>query len=156
MKQLYIDYDAESVVIEDTQGENGPNTGHCETETSLSVKGLYRSSPETIGTDIRVSDDCFDVKIGYLVVVRYSTGSTNGSERGAYKFVAVFSDADNAEKLSKEIKKQNKKYGTQRTGFTFKPKTKSPNFDSGILYCSWNGYFERLQDVEIHSLRIKD
>ena len=154
MKKLYIDFTATEDVGEDTYGDNGPYTGYRETHTSIDVRSLHREPVETFGEDVDVDAKTFNAKEGYLVIVRYSTGSTFGHETGKYLFVAVFTDRDDADALAAEIEKDNKN-SRNKDKWTFNPKTPNVAYTEGGIHCSWKGYFERLESVDVESLRIK-
>jgi hypothetical protein len=154
MKKLYVDFTATEDVEEDTYGDDGPYTGYRETSTSIDIHSLSRESVETFGEDVEVDDKTFTAKEGYLVVVRYSTGSTFGRERGKYLFIAVFDDLDDAESLAAEIKKDSAA-GNRNDKWTFIPKTPNVAYAKDGIHCSWKGYFERLESVDVESLRIK-
>lgn len=154
MKKLYIDFTATEDVDEDTYGDDGPYTGYRETSTSIDVRSLHRTPVETFGEDVAVDAKTFNAKEGYLVVVRYSTGSTFGRENGKYLFVAVFADRDDADALAAEIEKDNDN-SSRKDKWTFNPKTPNVAYAKDGIHCSWKGYFERLERVDVESLRIK-
>ena len=149
MKQLYIDFESRSTTISDDYGCNGPYTGFRETETTIDVNGLLRESEETFGETVDVSDETYKADAGWLVVVRYSTGGTFSREHGRYEFVAVFNNVREAKALAKEIQKDN----DSSKKFSFTPQTKNVAYNE--IHCSWKGYFERLENVEVLGLEIQ-
>jgi len=70
----------------------------------------------------------------YVIVVRYSTGDTFGHSTGEWFVEGVYNDVDETKKVSDSINK-----GTYGSG----------------KYQPWQGYFERLQDVEVHKFTLK-
>jgi hypothetical protein len=156
MPKLFISYDAERDVIEDTRGKDGPYSGHCETSTSLSVNCLCRESPETFGTDIEVSPKVYNSEKAYLVVARYSTGDTFSRNRGEYAFIAVFPNSKEAGILKKEIEKHSEEYyDDKHQESSFESAMENPAYGTK-LYCPWIGYFDRLEYVEIYSLAVEE
>lgn len=156
MPKLYISYDARREAIEDTRGCDGPYTGHCETETDLTVNYLCKESVETFGSDIEVTDEVFNLQKAYFVVVRYSTGDTFSRNRGEYSFIAVFPSFKEANILKKEIEMWAEGYEDNKHGkYSFAPSIKNPAYEKE-LNCPWHGYFESLDHVEIHALSIED
>jgi hypothetical protein len=150
--KLYVNYHSETDVEVDTLGEDGPYSGFRETSTSLTVRHLSRNSKETFFDDLDVTDEVFKADKAYLIVVRYSTGSTFGRDSGCYKFVAVFASKEDAIKVATEIDTH---YKEKDNGFSFSPSIKNPAYGSTI-HCAWVGYFERLESVDIEALAIED
>lgn len=149
MKKLHINYDANSHTDSDNdEGDGSPYSGYRSTYIDLTVHGLTRSSKESFGDSLDVDDKVYAGDEGWLVVVRYSTGSTFSKESGAYKFIAVFQRRAAAQTLADEIKKDYR----ESKNFKFLPKTKNPAYD--VIYCSWKGYFERLEQVQVLGLGI--
>jgi hypothetical protein len=151
MQKLYINYRSYTYVEEDTLGEDGPYTGFRETSTDLTVNHLSRNSKETFFDDIEVSDEVFKADKAYLIIVRYSTGSTFGRDSGCYKFVAVFASKEDAIKVATEIDNHYK----NEKSHSFRPTIKNLAYGSTID-CAWRGYFERLESVDIEALAIED
>jgi len=95
--------------------------------TTLSVDGLYKEKPSCgYYETFEIDDKKRGTKL-YIVVVRYSTGSTFGQSNGCSYFEGIYNTAEEAGAISDSIYK-NKYLG----------------------YRPWHGYFERLEDVEIH------
>jgi len=74
-------------------------------------------------------------KLVYLVIVRYYDGGTFGRTCGYWKIMLCTTKQKEALKLEKSIRD-----GSYQKG----------------EYLEWNGYFAGLEDVEIHSLEIKE
>lgn len=84
-----------------------------------------------------VEDDVFNAERVFLVIPRYYSGGTFGRTCGYWCVEGVFKTPEEAEALAKAIR-----------GKDYKSKTRD--------YLPWVGYFEGLEDVEIHSFPIKD
>lgn len=76
-----------------------------------------------------VDDKTFKNKIGYLAVVRYSTGNTFGRTEGAWEVIGCYSSYKKAQKML-------------------------DNAINGSEYKVWEGYFESFERTEIHALPI--
>lgn len=70
--------------------------------------------------------------VGHLVVVRYTTGSTFGSQHGYWGIIGFYKNADDAVAVEKSI-----------------------DDDTYEGYTYWKGYFERLEGVEIHTMVVQ-
>jgi hypothetical protein len=148
-KQLFIEFTAREETIRDDRGDGGPYSGYRESETHLEVHGLHRKPVESFGESLDVDDAVYRSSEGWLVVVRYKTGSTFGSQRGCYSFIAIFKNRAAAKTLADELEKDN----AHSKKFTFLPKTKNPAYDE--IHCSWKGYFERMEYVDVIGLGIE-
>ena len=67
-----------------------------------------------------------------LVIVRYSTGNTFGQSCGEWEVIGTYQDLDKADEVVKSIKDD-----------TYDEK-----------YPCWKGYFESLESVDVHIMRI--
>jgi hypothetical protein len=100
----------------------------------LQVKKLYKSEPKHLffKDSIEVEDlSILEKQYVYLVVVRYQTGDTFGTSHGNFKFYSVRGTEDEVIKDRADIEKP-----------------RGPNDP----YRAWDGYFERLENVEIELL----
>ena len=78
----------------------------------------------------------FDPKVGsdiYVVIVRYGTGCTFSHCDGCWQKIGIYKTSKEAYKVKKSI--NNGKY---------------------VGYKNWEGYFESLQDVEIHTMTVEE
>jgi hypothetical protein len=141
--KLYIDYDATERIISDDYGKNGPYTGYRESEKDLTVNALRRKAVGPFDDSIEVDKLVLCVEIAWLVVVRYRTGSTFGHTSGEYAFIAVFDNRRAAKSLADEIQQDYK----NSKCYELCPKIKNPAYNT--ISCSWKGYFERLENIEI-------
>lgn len=151
--ELHVDYDSETETISDTLGEDGPWSGYREEDIYLTVNSLRRDTNDAFCESIKVTEDMFNADELFLVVVRYSDGSTFGQTSGLYEFVAAFDNEKDCKELREEIK-----LDARKSSYGFRPKTKNINYSSsrGLLYTPWKGYFARLSSVEILSLPVLD
>lgn len=93
-----------------------------------------------------------NVKLGdyvYLVVVRYSTGSTFDTTYGEWHMIGGYKNINDAGAIRDAINADYKYEGAR--GYSKHPEAPEgyPLFDD---YKCWVGYFEGLQDVEIHPM----
>lgn len=100
----------------------------------FSPKALFMERPEDIfahglsDEEIYIKDENLEFgKNVFLVVVRYQTGDTFGYSTGNWHIVGVFDDPEKAKETKKQI-----------------------NDDLYNGYKPWDGYFEHLEDVEVH------
>lgn len=85
----------------------------------------------------------------YLVIPRYFSGGTFGRTCGYWKIYGAFKTRKAAEKLQKELEEENKSYIDDKWQRR-KGKATLKNFE----YREWHGYFEGLENVEIHEMRL--
>lgn len=154
---LFVDFDTSAHQgmnhVDSTPGESYSGFDHNVIE--LTVNRLCRKTPEPFGEELVVSEKVYESEEAYLVVVRYTTGGTFGQSEGEYRFIGVFKTRKEATALSKEIQKAYDDYKRNNSGkYSFVPETENPNYKE--IYCSWHGYFEHLDRIEIHSLGIDD
>ena len=134
--RLYIDYDTSSEGGEICEGEEGSEWPSHEPEIrSVTFNGIYRSNPQHkfFVDSHMVSMPVFNSPVVYMVVVRYQTGGTFGCSQGCHEVINIFSTSAEAEDLKNSIQD-----------------------DSYPGYKCWEGYFERLEGVEIHRFDVKN
>jgi len=110
-------------------------TDHEDEYVDFYPKQLYSSEDKVPGW---LKETLYDVDaqqgdLVHLLVVRYTTGSTFGTSYGHWYIEGVYKDAKEATEIADKI----------RTG-TYK--------QEGRTYLPWEGYFERLEDIQIYSL----
>jgi hypothetical protein len=132
---VIVTYEETTRIIEDTQGGDEPYSGFRETETYSAVTGVFRKNPETTpyNEDVEIRD-CpeslpFPQKI-FLVVVKYTTGSTFGTEHGITFFEGAYILEQNAKEIEEMI--SNGRYEELK-----------------VRYPPWIGYFESLESVYV-------
>ena len=135
---LYVVYEEDCAeVIEDTYGDDGPYAGFTHDRYDYEVTGVYSTKPDsTVYYEERVLDSKNQPEEVYVVIVRYSTGSTFGHSDGRGHIVGVYESEEKAKEVSEKI----------NTG----------KFKGKYGYTPWTGYFERLEGVEIDCFDIKE
>jgi hypothetical protein len=130
--------------------DDGPWASHEPEYIDLTIKHLY-TEKDNYAEEVKAF---FEPKVGddgYLVTARYQTGSTFGTTSGKFVFVACYDTYDMAKELAREIEKHYDTRKNRKESYSFTPKTP---YD-GKIWCSWIGYFERLEDVEVDSYIIR-
>lgn len=135
---VYVGYTDSCEGGEIVEGQSGPFSEREPTYHTYEIR--------EIRTTDKISNCCFPEQIEvdfdpkkhgdldvYLVCVRYSSGDTFGQSYGHIHFEGVYKDKNQALAIQESI--ENGKY------------TKS-------TYLPWKGYFERLEDVEVHSFAL--
>lgn len=105
--------------------------------TTLDVNNLYASEPKHLffKDSIEVDPSVLDCSEVYLVVVRYQTGDTFGRSYGNFHFYSVRKTEEEAIKDRLDCESPVKKGDYEN-------------------YRPWDGYFERLEHVEIHKMKL--
>jgi hypothetical protein len=121
------------------------------------------SAKTKAGTPFVETVSCSDaVKKGddiFLLVVRYQTGGTFGLTHGCWEIIGAYKTEDEAKKLGAIIEEDDrisKLYERENRFKTIKlepPPVRQYN-GSNRGYLPWVGYFERLEDVEIHRMTV--
>lgn len=135
MTKLYITYDSSQ-----EGGEPESDDEWCtfsDEHRTFSLENCYLSFDEKSRSRFEyfAHEVPFNVEKGddiYLLVVRYSSGSTFGNIYGCHHIVDIYSSKEEAYKVEETIRN-----GTY----------------SG--YKCWEGYFESLEDVSVESLVVK-
>jgi hypothetical protein len=148
VKNLFIEFTAREEIIRENRGNDNKHDGYREAKIHLTVQGLHRKSGEPFGESLDVDDSVYSSSEGWLVVVRYRTGSTFGTKSGCYSFIAIFKNRAAAQTLADEIEKDN----VQSKKFTFLPKIKNPSYDE--IFCDWKD-FDRMEFVDVIGLDIE-
>lgn len=102
----------------------------------------------------------------YLVVVRYETGNSFGTSHGNYTIIKLCDNYEYASRIKEYIQYDNEVYYANENQFSEKikdeRKEKFPDIygmfynegNSDLMYKKWLGYFEKLEDVEIHEMKV--
>ena len=119
----------------------------------------WRAEYENSFEHIRPSDDTtdvlcpFEIKPGeecYVVWVEWSSGDSFGSGiRSNYDVIGVFRDEISARELADTIYGRNQKETKDDDRDDYHIKCETSDGQSFNRYASWNGYFEKLEDVHI-------
>jgi len=135
--RIYVEYDTDQYGGEAIDPEDRW-TNHTDTVRTVTFHKLYRQQPthryfyDSVEIDARHADMLKMPKL-FLAVVRYGTGDTFGHTTGAWYIVGVAPTREIAQAMLKEETVPSVK-GEYRT------------------YKRWEGYFESLEDTEIHEL----
>lgn len=115
--------------------------------------GRPNTYTDFVGIDITHKDKAYYDEVvadwdgpAYVVVVRYSTGDTFGSDHGRIKLLAAFPERETAEEFIKVAKNETGNKNTQvRMDFEFM-------FRGEKYFRDWVGYFESLDDIFIEKV----
>lgn len=129
--KVYIEYASTSSGGERLTDEQWSD--RADEHITLEVKRLYKTEPEHLffKDSLEVEPKVLESQFVYLVVVRYKTGDTFGSSYGNFHFYSVRATKEEAAQDQKDIN--------------------APRKDNNS-YRPWDGYFERLEEVEIHPM----
>lgn len=133
--RVYIEYTSNS-----TGGERLTDdrwSVRSDEHITLEVETLYASEPENLffKDSIEVDPSVLELEEVYLVVARYTTGDTFGTSYGKFHFYSVRGTIEEARRDEAEIR--------------------APLRAVDDRYRPWDGYFERLEDVEIHQMPLR-
>lgn len=142
---VYLKYDEvcnySNTVYDDPENPDKPYSFYKESSFTTYLKSVHLNKindlfPETLRLP-------FEVKKGdvlHFVVVTYSTGNTFGKSSGECCLVSAHLEEYEADIIAKSI--EDKTYTEKSTVYE--------------TYESWEGYFERLENVEVISLVVKE
>lgn len=148
MGKLYIKYNAWSSGGH-SENPNERYSSRTPQYIELLVEGIHLDQVEIFGDSVETVFEPKEGDIVYLVVPRWRTGDTFGYTEGKYSFVACYDKKEDANLLVAEIWEAYK----DKSKYIFKPKAPFPEDE---FWCGdWNGYFESLNDVEIHELIVE-
>lgn len=148
-------------------GGDGPYDGYTESRITMEVTKvwLFRSEKDSVGSsgsffghEMELTlDDHKIPKYGdsvYIVVARYSTGSTFGRSSGNFEFMSAHTTKDGANKAKQALDEEYEQYSLGR-GYSSYSKKKQPEPYTGPSR-SWMGYFESLESVDIIEMTADD
>lgn len=105
-----------------------PYSSREDKHIEFTVTGL---SPSSTGGLYQETIEVEEVKFPlYVIVVRYSTGDSFGNTNGAWHVEGAYTDADKVQEIVDAIN--------------------NDTYKSKCGYEVWKGYFERLENVEVH------
>lgn len=132
--KVYLLYEESTHGGEVCEGDENSNWPSYEDEyNEFYPKGLRLKPPEWSET-IEVDFDPSGLDHLYVVVVRYSSGSTFGSTYGHWYIEGAYKAYDKAKKIEMAISKGTGKYDR--------------------AYMPWEGYFESLEGVTVERLDV--
>jgi len=97
-------------------------------------------------------NDTFDVEpnehdLVYAVIARYSAGDTFGRDTGRVQVMDVFDNNEDAAALTEAL--EGSEHDKSQAVVDFELKHGGRDY-----YLPWVGYFERLENVDVHPLRV--
>lgn len=135
--------------------EPDPDDSWDRADTAMEVTGV-----SAIKTANRVEishrgyygNDTFEVEpnengIVYAVIARYSTGDTFGHDAGRVQVMDVFDNNEDAAALTEALECSERDKSQSVVDFELKHGGRD-------YYLPWVGYFERLENVDVHPLRV--
>lgn len=131
--KVYLTYDEHRGGGEIRKGEEDHQFPCHEDEWIVFTPGQLFRTPSGWCETIALDFDPADCKSLYLVIVRYSTGSSFGHTTGAWQIEGAYKTEAEAEAVSVSIE-ENKYEG----------------------HAVWNGYFERLESVYFRKFPLND
>ena len=114
-----------------------PYADRADEHREVSFHGCYNAGPDGLNfdsTSVEVSKEVFEAKKVYLVVVRYEDGDTFGRSYGNWHIVDVVLTEEEARDIDSGIR--------------------SKTYTDKCGYNCWEGYFNRLESVEIHEFPV--
>ena len=166
--ELYLEYTENSWgggVCAGQEDDDWPNYEDEHTDwkpTKLTTKKKQTYNVETIQVGKEL--DTY-----YLVVVRYGSGNTFGSTSGNWCILELSESYERASRLKEYIEYDDKIYMSKESRFSKPIKDERKELFPDIYgffcgenpknkwdrpYKSWQGYFERLEEVEIHRMQL--
>lgn len=121
------------------------------------VTGVYMTSDGALyGDTVRVDFEPKDGQDVHVVVVRYGTGDTFGHTDGCGHIEGVYADDKLATKIGEAIHKgyDSKDGGKHYSGKSYGEYRMLKGTSEKDAYYPWEGYFESLQGVEIHTFTL--
>lgn len=138
-KKVYIEYD--TYVSGGERESDEEWSSRSDTIKTVTFKKLHREMPSNRffydSIDLP-NDNMIKMDHLFLAVVRYSTGDTFGHTTGEHYIVGIAPTYEIAQMMLDEETKPSPKDSKGRQ----------------LSYKPWEGYFESLEDTEIHELRL--
>ena len=136
MKNLFINYDSSGHGGEATSDD--PYSSRTPSYTTVKFNQLHRTQPynKFFYDQVEVTDSAFDKDHLYLAVVRYSDGDTFGTNHGKWYIIGAYETYKEAED---QLKAESEPSLENKGRRSYKP---------------WEGYFNSLEDTEIHVLHV--
>jgi hypothetical protein len=141
-RMLYLSYQETRSGGEICEGqENDPWPSHEDEDIEFYPTRINKTTDKAqwMKESIPIDFDALEGQDVWVVVVRYGTGGTFGHTNGAWQVMGAFEHQGQAEKL--------------RTSINDDTYVAENNYGCG--YICWKGYFESLQDVEVHKMTVQ-
>jgi hypothetical protein len=136
--KLYLQYESTSSGGQRTS--NDPYSDRTPEYINIVFKGLVRGHGSGFfpcGEEISVSEEHYNAPQLYLVIVRHTVGDSFGTSHGRHYVAGVFTEAAEARNLARKID----------SGEFLK--------ENEDKYFPWGGYYERLENVEVHCFKVR-
>lgn len=146
----YDSYTNQTICADDDDGE--PYSYRGETDTNHIIHGIdvvKKGVWHDVVTDFKVEV----AKPYYLLYVTYTTGDSFGSDGGNIEFIGLYTNREIADENAARIEKhQVKSDNGYYADFQLMLVAESDPVKEYVFYAPWNGYFERLENVEIEKI----
>ena len=161
---LYIDYTTSRTggSVQSGESSDDPYASRRDEYIEFDIMGVYRSLPKKLFFHHReeVSPEAVKADKVWVVLVRYTTGNTFGTTRGAWHIYSIRSDSRRAEGDKRMIEFDDK-LDNMTEGWNYR--NLSPFVQQLIAkkkhliegYVPWRGYFERLEGVQVLEFDVK-
>lgn len=146
LKVLYRNYSKEY--------PNEYNSEYYNTSNNYDIYGLELTENNKY-FDLTIEGNVERGDILYFVYGEYETGNSFHRETGCIEFIDVFREKQNAYDCQKELENHNKKH---KSGIYDEDYFCQLKRENGTLYqysIPWNGYFERLNFIEVKELLVE-
>lgn len=129
---MYVLYEENVKIINNTHGENGPYSGYCEREKDYRITDVSTVEPESYYHEhvVLYTDNDLPDHV-YIVLVRHRDGDTFGTTTGNGYIVGVYDNENEADTIAKSIYDK--------------------TFDD---YSPWNDYFSDLESVSVETEKV--
>lgn len=146
------------IIVHTTEHETSeadPSDPWDRPNTAVEVAGVSAiKTPQRVEVGYRGwhGNDTFDVEpneygVVYAVIARYSTGDTFGHDAGRVQVMDVFDNNEDAAALTEALEQSERDKSQDVVDFELKHGERD-------YYLPWLGYFERLENVDVHPLRV--
>lgn len=135
--------------------EADPNDSWDRPDTAMelrNVSAITTSNRVEVGYRGWYGNDTFDVApnehgLVYAVIARYSSGDTFGRDDGRVAVMDVFDNNEDAAALTEALEDSVRDKSQAVVDFEL-------NHNGRDYYLPWVGYFEHLENVDVHPLRV--
>jgi len=128
-------------------GDGSPYSGYRDSHCNVQFESILSQMPHS-SVHLEVDFSPVPGMDVYLVVPRYSTGGTFGGETGRWEVHKICLTEEAARATKQAIYKEYDVYKADKLN----PSRRRKDYESR----PWMGYFERLETVEIHRMKVDD
>lgn len=130
------------------EGDPNDRWDRDSTEQSHTIRGFEVVEEDRWG-DFKVPFEIDPAKEYYLLAVYYDTGDSFGTDGNRIDMIDLYDDIELAMESKRRILENNK----NEEGYSVT--ILNPLGKEYMISASWKGYFENLNDVEIHRVKMK-